>query len=225
MDEAKKLALKMKIERTMDNLRKNNMQAYYCETSEDACELVKKMLRSGSVISNGGSVTLKETGIMDIIKSGDFKYLDRSRPGITPDEVEQVYRDTYSADFYFASCNAITESGELYNVDGNSNRVSAILYGPKNVILVCGYNKIVKNLDEAIMRVKRCAAPPNTIRLNKETYCQRCGECLSVKSGTALDMPSGCTSDGRICCNYVVSAFQRHKDRINVIFIGEELGY
>lgn len=213
-----------KIEQTMENLKRNNMQAYFCETKEDACELVKALISKGDVISSGGSQTLKETGVYDIITSSDYNYLDRSAPGITREQVEEVYRKTYSADAYFASSNAITENGELYNVDGNSNRVSAILYGPKSVVLVCGYNKIVKNIDEAVKRVKCIAAPKNTVRLNLDTYCAEAGKCVSLNNKNA-ELCSGCHSEGRVCCNYVVSAQQRHKDRIKVIIIGEEYGY
>lgn len=216
-----------KINRTMENLRKNNMAPFYCENKEQACELVKSLINEGDVISSGGSVTLKETGILDIIKSDKYNYLDRTKPGMTREQVEEVYRQTYTADAYFASSNAITEDGLLYNVDGNSNRVSAILYGPKSVILVCGYNKIVKNLDEAVMRVKCKAAPPNTVRLELDTYCKSNGKCVSLLNGdvTASQMCDGCHSEKRICCNFVVSSQQRHKDRIKVIIIGEEYGY
>lgn len=215
---------KLKIEKTIKNLKANKMDAYYCDNKEDACDLVKTLIKKGDVISSGGSVTLKETGVYDIITSSDYKYLDRAAEGITPEEVEEVYRKTFSSDVYFASSNAITENGELYNVDGNSNRVAAILYGPKSVILVCGYNKIVKNIDEAIDRVKRIAAPSNTIRLNIETPCGKTGKCITADKEGA-ELCSGCKSDRRICCNYVVCAQQRHKDRIKVIIIGEKYGY
>lgn len=224
MDEFKSEIIKKRIERTIESLQKNNMQAYFCKTAADARELVKTLINNGDTISSGGSATLKETGIIDIIKSDKYNYLDRSAPGLTREQVEEVYRKTYFADAYFCSSNAITENGELYNVDGNSNRVSAILYGPKSVIMVCGYNKIVKNLDEAILRVKQVAAPPNTVRLNTGAYCSNIGECVSLKNNGSF-MCDGCHGDGRICCNYVVSAQQRHKNRIKVIIIGEELGY
>ncbi|MCH5201601.1 MAG: lactate utilization protein [Oscillospiraceae bacterium] len=212
------------IEKTIENLKKNNMQAYFCETPEEAQALVKTLIKKGETISSGGSQTLKETGIMDIIKGGDYNYLDRAVEGYTRDDVEKVYRQTYSCDTYFASSNAVTESGYLYNVDGNSNRVSAILYGPKSVILVCGVNKIVKNIDEAVERVKTKAAPPNTVRLSCDTYCAEKGHCLSLDNNSA-EICDGCHSDGRICCNFVISAQQRHKDRIKVIFINENFGY
>ena len=122
------------------------------------------------------------------------------------------------------STNALTENGELYNVDGNSNRVAALLYGPKSVIVVCGINKIVKNIDEAIKRVKTIAAPQNTIRLGIETPCGKTGKCVSLRKENP-ELCDGCHGDTRICCNYVVSAQQRHIDRIKVIIIGEEYGY
>ena len=176
------------------------------------------------MISNGGSVTLKQTGIYDIISSADYNYLDRSREGITREEVEEVYRKTFSADAFFTSSNAVTENGELYNVDGNSNRVAAILYGPKSVVVVCGVNKLVKNIDEAVERVKTKAAPPNTVRLGIDTYCAKAGQCVSMNKENP-ELCEGCHGDGRICCNYVVCAQQRHVNRIKVIIINEELGY
>lgn len=216
--------LKSKIQRTMENLKVNKMKPYFVETKEEVLPLIKTLIKEGDTVSNGGSETLKETGVIDELKSGKYNYLNRSREGITQEEIEEVYRKTYSADAYFASSNAITENGELYNVDGNSNRVSAILYGPKSVILVCGYNKIVKNIEEAEIRVKTKAAPPNCVRLNCDTYCQKTGKCLSLNSDNR-EIPSGCHSDRRICCNFVISAQQRHVDRIKVIIVGEELGY
>lgn len=224
MNEIKNKPDEGRIRRTMQALEKNNMQAFYCENSESARELVQTLIKEGDTISSGGSATLKETGIIDIIKSEKYNYLDRSRPNITPQEIDEVYRKVYSADAYFSSANAVTEDGFLYNVDGNSNRVSAILYGPRNVVIVCGYNKIVNNLDDAVRRVKECAAPKNTVRLEKDTYCRYNGECVSLGREDA-PMCGGCSSPDRICCNYVVSAYQRVKNRIKVIIIGEELGY
>lgn len=216
--------LKARIDKTIENLKRNRMDAYYCETKDDACELVKKLINKGEVISSGGSVTLKETGVYDIITSSDYNYLDRSAPNLTREQVEEIYRKTFSADTYFTSTNAITENGELYNVDGNSNRVAAILYGPKSVVVVCGYNKLVKNIDEAVKRVKCIAAPKNTVRLNCDTYCAKEGSCVSLNNEDS-ELCHGCHSDGRICCNYVVCAQQRHVNRIKVIIIGEEYGY
>ena len=122
------------------------------------------------------------------------------------------------------SSNALTLKGELYNVDGNSNRVAALLYGPESVIVVCGVNKIVENIDEAVKRVKTIAAPKNTVRLHTGSYCENRGECMSLENEGSF-MCDGCKGAGRICCNYVVSAQQRHKDRIKVVIVDENLGY
>ena len=223
MELFKKQSIKAKANKVIENLERNNMLGFYCETSADAVELVKTLIHDGDVIASGGSATLKETGILNLIKSANYNYLDRSREGITQQEIEEVYRGAYNADVYFMSTNAITKSGYLYNVDGNSNRVSALLYGPKSVIVVCGYNKIVKDIDEAVKRVKSVASPLNTIKLEKDTYCSRRKECMSLKKGDELC--DGCHSPDRICCNYVISAQQRVKGRIKVIIIGEELGF
>lgn len=212
------------IEKTMENLTKNKMQPYYCETSQQAKEFVKTLIKEGDVIGSGGSVTLKQTGIIDLIKTEPYTYLDRNVKGYTREQVEEVYRKTFAADVYFSSSNAITESGYIYNVDGNSNRVSAILYGPKSVVLVVGVNKIVKTLDDAILRVKATAAPSNTVRLQMDTPCAKTGKCISLKDEDSC-MSDGCHVNDRICCNYVVCGQQRHVDRIKVIIVNEELGY
>ena len=114
--------------------------------------------------------------------------------------------------------------GELYNVDGNSNRVACIVYGPRQVIMIVGVNKIVENLDEAILRVKTICAPMNTERLGIATPCNKTGKCISLSKENPF-MCDGCGGNTRICCNYVVSAKQRHKDRIKLIIVNENLGY
>ena len=211
-----------KLERAAENLKKNNIDTYIADTCADAVKIAESLMKEGDTISCGGSATLAESGVLDLMKSGKYNFLDRSR---CPDReaVEQLYRDTFSADVFLTSANAVTENGELYNVDGNSNRIAAICYGPKSVIFVVGYNKLVRNIDDAIKRVKCYAAPPNSDRLNCGTPCTVTGECVSLKAGG--DMPSGCRAEGRICCNYVVSAYQRHKGRMKVILVKEQLGF
>ena len=209
----------------MENLEKNNMKPYFCNTGAEAKELVMSLIKEGNTVTNGGSVTMKEIGVMDAVKERkDITYLDRNAEGLTADEVKEIYKKAFFADVYLMSTNALTLNGELYNVDGNSNRVAALLYGPESVIVVCGINKIVENLDEAVKRVKTVAAPKNTVRLHTGSYCENAGECMSLKNDGAF-MCDGCKGAGRICCNYVVSAQQRHKDRIKVIIVNENLGY
>ena len=210
------------LERTAEALKANNMLPFIVENKEEALSTIKSLLTEGGTAACGGSATLGEIGAMELLRSGAYKFLDRE--GKSREEVEEVYRAAFSADFYLTSANAVTENGELYNVDGNSNRVAAICYGPKSVIVVVGRNKIVKSLDEAIMRVKRFAAPANTARLGCETYCQSKGECMALASGNS-GMTDGCRSSDRICCSFVVTAQQRVKDRIKVILVNEELGF
>lgn len=224
MDNAIAEVLDIKIKKTLENLKKNNMEPYCCENAEQARKLFKTLVNPGDTVSHGGSETLKQLGITEMLKNGDYNYLDRNRPGITRDEVEEIYRKTYFADVYLTSSNAVTENGELYNVDGNSNRVSAILYGPKSVVVFVGVNKLVRDIDEAITRVKAIAAPANTLRLRCDTPCSKTGECISLKKDKAF-LTDGCACEQRICCNYAVSAQQRQKNRIKVVIIKENLGY
>ena len=198
------------------------MTAYTVKTKEEAADIVRSLLKKGDVIASGGSVTLNQCGITDIIKSPDYIYLDRN--SVAPDKTAEIFRKSFSADVYLCSSNAITENGELYNVDGNSNRVAAIAYGPKSVIIIAGYNKIVRNIEEASNRVKKTAAPANTVRLQCDTYCSKSGECAAFTK-ESQDITSGCSSDERICCNFLISAKQRHKGRIKVILVAENLGF
>ena len=211
------------INKTMERLRRNNMAAYYAETKAEVIPIIRRLIKPGETVTHGGSESIKECGLIEMLRTGDYNYIDRSAAQ-SPEEAERLMREAYFADTYLGSSNAVTQSGLLYNVDGNSNRVSAYLFGPKQVIRICGYNKIVKDLDEATYRVKEYASPQNTKRLNCDTYCRQNGECLSVGSDASF-MCDGCRNEGRICCNYVICARQRHKDRIKVIIVGEKLGY
>lgn len=202
-----------RIQKTIENLRLNKMKAYYAENSEQAREIVRGLVKDDKLITSGGSMTLKECGVIDML-CGEFgeAYLDRSA-GKDRDEVEEIMRKAFVSDTFLASTNALTEDGELYNVDGNGNRVSAMIYGPKQVIVVAGVNKLVKDLAEAKERVEKIAAPKNTVRLDCATPCKKLGECQH------------CHSDARICCSYVTLAQQRVPDRIKVIIVNEDLGY
>lgn len=207
-----------RLERTAEALRKNNMAAFVCADNTQAVEKVRELLFDGATIGSGGSMSLVESGVMELLKSDIYNFIDRTT--YSPEDMEQCYQKMYGADFYICSSNAVTEKGELYNVDGNSNRISAICFGPKKVIMVVGSNKIVRNLDDAVKRVKSIAAPANCVRLGCNTYCKETGVC----SGIDGCMTDGCKGD-TICCNYLISAKQRHKDRINVILVAQPLGY
>lgn len=209
------------IEKTMKNLEKNNMKAYYVETKEEIIPLIETIVKEGDTVAVGGSVTLGELGILDYLRGGKYTFYDRYTPGYTQEQIDEVFIKSMDVDAYFCSSNAVTEDGELYNVDGHGNRVAAIAYGPKKVIMLVGVNKIVKNLDEAVKRVKTVAAPKNAVRLNCKTYCYAKGHCVDMEGGIG----KGCDSPARLCRDYLVSSKQKHVGRINVIFINEELGY
>lgn len=211
----------MNIEKVLENLKKNNMDAYFLETKEEVVPLVESLLKEGCTVGMGGTMTAKETGVADLLKSGKYNFLDRAREGITPEGVKQVYRDTFSADAFICSANAITEQGELINVDGNANRIAALLFGPDSVIVIAGVNKLVKDAESGFKRIKEVAAPLNTKRLDCATYCREKGVCVALEGGLA----SGCGSAQRICCNYLVSGPQRIAGRIKVILVNENLGY
>lgn len=212
----------MDIKKTMENLEKNGFKPYFVETKEEVVPLVKTLINKGESVSNGGSVSLQETGVMELLKSGDYDFIDRS--GLEGEELRNAYIKAFGCDTFFCSSNAVTENGELYNVDGNSNRVACIVYGPRQVIMVVGVNKIVSNINEAVKRVKEQAAPLNTKRLSCKTPCQVTGKCIILNNEDAM-ICDGCASPQRVCCNYVISAKQRHKDRIKVIIVNENLGF
>lgn len=203
--------IERRIKRTMEAVRANNMEAYYVKTAAEVLPFVENLIPAGATVSNGGSVSLDETGVMKLLASGRYNYLDRSK--VSGEELDKLFRDVFFADWYLASTNAITEAGELYNVDGNSNRVAAMTFGPQNVLLVVGYNKIVKDIHEASRRVKEVAAPANTDRLSCKTPCAVTGTC------------SDCHSPARICCTTTIHRYQRIPGRIKVLFVGESLGF
>ena len=226
MDTYKVEILKKQMERTMENLQKNNIEAFFVPDKKDVIPKLKELIVPGSTVTCGGSMSLYQCGVIDFLRNGPYCFWDRDKEGLSQEDRETIFRQAFSADAYLCSSNAVTENGELYNVDGNSNRTAAILYGPKSVIMVVGMNKIVRNLDEAVARVKTVSAPANALRLKCGTYCSEKGFCVSLQDKNAnVELCSGCQTDARICCNYVVSAHQRHKNRIKVILVGQELGY
>lgn len=213
MDNNLQKIIDLRVEKTIKALEKNCMKGYYVKSEAELISLIDSLIGNDKLITAGGSMTLAETGVTAHLNekySGIFA--DRAHCA-SPEEVEVVFRKAFISDTFFASTNAVTEDGELYNIDGNGNRVSAMIFGPKQVILVVGTNKIVTDLDEAKTRLAKIACPANTVRLNCDTPCKEVGECRN------------CHSPARICCSYVTLAQQRKKDRIKVIFINGSYGY
>ena len=203
----------MKINRTIEALKKNNMNGYYAKNRDEVIKLIEDIVAEGSKVAVGGSETLSELGVLEYLRSGRYDFLDRYKAGLTPEEVTNIFKQSFLADAYLSGCNAITENGELYNVDGNGNRVAAMLYGPDKVIVICGVNKIVKDVDEAIKRNRAISAPMNAKRLKRKTPCAKVGYCMD------------CNSPERICNEYTLIKKQRSAERMHVIFLNENLGY
>ena len=196
----------------LKGFQKRFIEGYYCDTLEEAKSLALSLVPNGSSASFGGSVTLNETGVLEALRAReDITLYDRDTAN-GPDEVKQIMHDALSCDYYFMSSNAITTDGELINIDGNGNRVAALIYGPENVIILAGMNKIVKTIEEGISRTRNVASPQNCIRLNKSTPCSINGIC------------GNCLAD-TICDQIVITRASRVPNRIKVILIGEELGF
>lgn len=201
------------IEQTMDQLRHNRMQATCVETREEALALVVSLLKEGDIVGVGGSVTLDEIGLIPKLREMPIHFLDRYAPNLTPEEIMGLHRALATSDVFVSSANAITLDGALYLLDATGNRASAVAFGPKQVIIVAGTNKIVKDIDEAYDRVKRIAAPLNNKRLKKNNPCVVTGVC------------SDCSSAERICNIDVTIRRSGPKNRIHVILVKESLGY
>jgi len=213
MDKNTTFVIEEMVKRTIKALEKNNMNGYFVQDEKEVIDKIENLIKEGDTVAVGGSMTLFETGIIDFLRSGKYNFLDRYKEGLTPEQMKDVFKKSFFADAYFTGSNAITENGELYNVDGNGNRVAAMLYGPEKVIVIIGVNKIVKDLDQAFARVKEIAAPANAKRLNRNTPCTKVGYCME------------CSSTDRICSEYTIIRRQGVQGRIHVIIVNKELGY
>ena len=194
------------------NMAKKNLEGYYCATSAEAVEKALSLMPESSSVTWGGSMTLTECGLMDALKTANYEIIDRDTAK-TPEEARVMYAKQVMADYYLMSTNAITINGELVNIDGRANRVSCLCWGPQNVIVIAGMNKVCSDVENAIQRVRDMAAPPNCVRLNKNTPCAQTGKC------------GDCYSQESICSQFLVTRRSSTPNRIKVILVGEELGY
>lgn len=211
MDSFVSSVLGKRIEKTIKNLEKNNFFACRATSREELLALVEQFVPAGAQVGFGGSVSLSESGVLEYLRGReDIELLDREKD---PSKAAEMMKKALTCDVYFASSNAVTENGELFNVDGRGSRVAPMIYGPESVVLIVGANKIVPDIAAAEMRVKKIAAPANTARLNCETPCRYTGECAD------------CKSHARICCDFVTMKMQRVKDRIKVIITDESFGF
>lgn len=201
------------VEETLQNLRKRGFDAHYCETAEEGRELALSLIPAGDTVAWGGSVTAVQIGLMDAVKARtDIELIDRDVV-TDPAEKRQMMRKGLLADSFIAGINGISRDGWLVNIDGTGNRVAAITFGPENVILVAGVNKIENTVTEAMDRARNVAAPLNVKRLNIPNPCLKSGKCMDCKAATT------------ICAHFVEHRFCKPQGRIKVILIGEQLGY
>ena len=190
-------------------LESRNMSGYYAETAEDALKQALELIPKGSSVTMGGCMSAHEIGLVDALKKGEYDFIDRD----AEEDKRAAMLKAYDADVYIASANAMTEDGVLVNIDGNSNRVSAIAQGPKKVVFIVGMNKVCSDLDGAMKRARNVAAPINAQRFGLNTPCSKTGACMD------------CKSPDTICCQFLITRFSRHAGRIHVILVGESLGF
>ncbi len=213
MTEFQKWYQNMQVERTMKALKKNNFDARFAVNAHDALGEIFKMIPEGATVGVGGSLTLNQIGFFDEARRHPIKLMNSAVPGISPEEALKMRREMLLADIYLSSSNAVTEDGQLYNIDATGNRVGAMMFGPGKVILVCGVNKIVKDIDEAQRRVQEWVAPMNARRLGLKTPCAETGECAD------------CASPQRICNIYAVLAKKPLRTDMTILLVGEQLGF
>lgn len=189
------------------------MQGYFVKNREDLFQLLNKLILKNSTIGSGDSDTLEQLGVFDFLRNGDYIFYDKHGENLTSTQKREIYIKNFSADNFITGCNAITADGKLVNIDGNGSRVAPMIYGPSQVIVVVGKNKIAENIDKAIERVRQIAAPLDAKRLKKDTPCAKIGRCID------------CKHPQRICNSLVVIVRQFDSERIRVIIVDEELGY
>ena len=203
---------KMLAEKVIKGLESRNMSGYYAETKEEALAKALELIPEGASVGWGGSMSVSEIGLRDAVINGDYVVYNRDICK-SPEEKREIELKIFGCDYFLCSSNAITEDGVLVNIDGNSNRVAAIAYGPKNVIMIVGMNKVAKDVDSAISRARNIAAPVNAQRFPLDTPCKHTGSCAN------------CKSRDTICCEFLITRYSRHTNRFHIILVDEELGY
>lgn len=198
--------------RVVKALESRNMEAYYVKTKEAALAKALELIPEGSSISWGGTMSAQEIGLTDALHKGNYDVYDREQVE-TREEKEKIAHQALNCDFFIGSTNALSEDGVLVNVDGNANRVAAFAYGPKNVLLIVGMNKVVKTEADAMSRARNEAAPINAQRFGVNTPCVKNGSCFNCKSPQC------------ICCQILITRFSKVPKRTKIIFVDENLGF
>ena len=213
MHEMDKKRNRLRQEKIIKSLEQRNIEAFFAETKEDALKIALDIIPEESTVSNGGAMSAREIGLIDAVINGNYNYLDRD--GATdPVEKDRLEHEILSnCDYFLAGVNGMSENGVIVNVDGNANRVAAIAYGPRHVLFIVGMNKVVHSEEDAYNRAKYIAAPINAQRFGLTTPCGitgKCGECLMEQC---------------ICCQILTTRYSKHKGRIKVILVNEDLGF
>ena len=212
METAKKLYYSKRGEVLVKNLKKRHFDAVYCETKEDALKQALAWIPAESTVGWGGATSAQQIGLMAALNAGNYRTLDRDQCE-TAQEREKIAKDCLFADVFITGANAISLDGQMVNIDGNGNRVAAIIYGPASVVVIAGMNKVTDDLESAITRARTVAAPINQQRFGLSNPCTVTGSCADCKSETC------------ICNHIVVTRHCRPVGRIKFILVGEELGF
>ena len=195
--------------KVIEGLSSRNMTGYYAADKEAALQLALSLIPEGSTVTMGGGMSVHEIGLPAALKEGNYNFIDR-------DEMKDkraAMLAAYDADFFLMSTNAMTQDGILVNIDGNSNRVSALAQGPRKVIIIAGMNKVCDDVDGAIKRARNVAAPINAQRFGLDTPCSKTGACMN------------CKSPDTICCQFLITRYSKHAGRIHVILVNDYLGF
>ena len=196
-------------QKVIKGLESRNMTGSYAASREEALKTALSLIPEGSSVTMGGAMSAHEIGLVDALKEGNYHFIDRDKA----EDKRAAMLAAYDADVFLSSANAMTDDGILVNIDGNSNRVSAICQGPKKVLFIVGMNKVCSDLDSAMKRARNVAAPVNAQRFGLSTPCAKTGKCMD------------CKSPDTICCQFLITRFSRHAGRIHVILVNDTLGF
>lgn len=196
-------------ETVIKGLNSRNMTGYYANTKAEALKIALDLIPEGSSVTMGGSMSVAEIGLKAALSEGNYNFIDRDNY----EDKQAAALMAYDADVYLGSANAVTNDGVLVNIDGNSNRVSAYAYGPRKLVLIVGMNKIAGDIDGAMKRARNSAATMNAQRFGLNTPCSKTGTCMN------------CKSPDTICCQFLITRFERHAGRVHVILVNENLGF
>ncbi len=196
-------------QKVIKGLASRNMSGCYAKDKEEALNIALSLIPEGSTVTMGGGMSVHEIGLVKALKEGNYNFIDRD----AAEDRRAAMLAAYDADVYLASCNALTDDGILVNIDGNANRVSAIAYGPKKVVFIVGMNKVCSDIDHAMKRARNVAAPINNQRFGGNNPCVKTGACAN------------CKSPDTICCEFLITRYSRHKDRIHIILVNDSFGF